>query len=308
MPDRARDALLIVNPQAGRVKKILSGKLDRARRTLAEQGIETRLTIPNTPGEAEEAAREAARTHMDFVIVCGGDGTLNAVVNGLAGSHVPLALLPAGTANILAKELHLPQDVERAAHFVQRGAIRRIALGRLTTYDHGVRNRYFLSVGGAGPDGQIVETVDADLKSRTGTLAFWVEGLRQLASYTFPPFRVITGGHASQATMIVVGRTKHYGGPLRITTHADLFGTDFELLMCHTRSRLLYLSYVPLACAGQMHWAPKISFVRTNAFRCEPIDDPVCLQVDGEPAGRLPADFCIVPDSLSLVTPTALPR
>jgi diacylglycerol kinase (ATP) len=305
MLDGIRNALLILNPQAGRARNLLSGQIDGARATLAGQGIATELAVAGPQGEAEEMARRAVLQGKDLVIACGGDGTLNAIINGLAGSDVPLALLPAGTANILAKELSLPWDIERAAGYIKHGTLRSIALGLVSTWGSsgGVQNRYFLSVAGAGPDGAMVHAVDQKLKSRAGMLAFWLEGVRQLALYNFPQFRVTAGGRTRQSTFLVVGRTKHYGGPLRITTQADLFGSDFELMVCETRSRMLYLAYIPLACAGRMRWAPKVRFLRATAFRCEPVGAAAWLQVDGEPAGRLPAEFRIVPDALKLVVP-----
>jgi diacylglycerol kinase (ATP) len=304
MLEGIRNALLIVNPRAGRARKLLPGGLDRVRKTLAQQGIETELAVAGTPGEAEEIARAAVGNGMHLVIACGGDGTLNAIVNGLAHSDVPLALLPAGTANILAKELSLPWNIERAVHYIRRGTLRRIALGAVTTCNGSAQNRYFLSVAGAGPDGAMVQSVNDDLKRRAGTLAFWLEGIRQFALYDFPRFRVTVGETALEATLVVVGRTKHYGGPLRITTHADLFGNDFELMVCASRSRLLYLGYVSLACLGRMRWARGARFLKATTFRCEPVDDRAAwLQVDGEPTGRLPAEFRIVPDALTLVVP-----
>jgi diacylglycerol kinase family enzyme len=169
--------------------------------------------------------------------------------------------------------------------------------------------RYFLSVGGAGPDGAIVQAVDSHLKRHAGTLAYWAEGIRQFGVYKFPRFRIISDDHVIEATMVVVGRTKHYGGPLRITTEADLFGNDFQVLACATRSRILYLSYVPLAIAGQVRLAPGANFFRSKAFRCEPIDDPPALaEVDGEPVGPLPAEFRVVPDALTLLVPDPAAR
>jgi YegS/Rv2252/BmrU family lipid kinase len=305
MPKLSRDALLIVNPRAGRAGTLLlAGGLDRVRKILAAQGIESDVARTDTPEAAEEAARYSVRQSRQLVIACGGDGTLNAVVNGLAGSQVPMALLPAGTANILAKELNLPKNVERAAEGLRGSVLRRIALGVVTTRDDAPRGRYFLSVGGAGPDGTIVQAVNSQLKRQTGMLAFWMEGVRQLALYSFPRFRVTTEDQALEATMIVVGRTKHYGGPMRITTEADLFGNDFQVMVCATRSRVQYLSYVPLAVAGQVKLAPGVTFLRSKSFRCEPIDrQPALVQVDGEPAGQLPAGFRVEPDALTLLVP-----
>jgi diacylglycerol kinase family enzyme len=283
---------------------LLNGGLDRVRKIFAAHGIESEVARTDTPEAAEEAARGSVRQGRDLVIACGGDGTLNAVINGLAGSQVPMALLPAGTANILAKELHLPKSVERAAACLPGGALRRIALGKITSCDGASQGRYFLSVGGAGPDGAIVQAVNNHLKRHTGMLAFWAEGARQLSLYKFPRFRVTSEDHTLEATMIVVGRTKHYGGPLRITTEANLFGNDFQVMACATRSRLAYISFVPLAVAGQVRLAPGITFFRSQVFRCDPIDHPPALaQVDGEPAGRLPVEFRTVPDALTLLVP-----
>jgi YegS/Rv2252/BmrU family lipid kinase len=309
VPDAIRDALLIFNPTAGRARELRRGALERARKVLARQGIESELARTAGPGMAPELARRAVRERRQMVIVCGGDGTLNEVVNGLAGSAIPLALLPAGTANVFAKELGLPWNIERAAELIGDSQRRRIALGHVTAAGLADGGRYFLSLAGAGPDGAIVRSVSQNLKDRMGTVAFWLEGFRQLASYGFPRFRVMLPNESSEATLIIAGRTKHYGGPLQITTRADLYGNDFELMLCGTNSRWKYLSYMPLLLAGRLRHARDIRFLRAAEMRCEPIDsEPVWVQVDGEPAGRLPAGFRIVSDALTLAVPEKSPQ
>jgi diacylglycerol kinase (ATP) len=304
MADPQRDALLIVNPRAGRVPRLLNGRLERIRATFTKQGIASEVAFTDTPEAAEAAARRAAEERRDLVIACGGDGTVNAVVNGLVCSQTPLALLPAGTANILAKELNLPNDSERAAQYIAASVPRRIALGRVASCAAPALSRYFLAVGGAGPDGAIVQMVNNGLKKHAGQLAYWVEGCRQFATYRYPRFRVIADGVTREATMLVVGRTKHYGGPFRITTEADLYGNYFEVMTCATRNSLRYVSFLPLAFVGQVHRARAAQFFKTASFRCEPIDHPAAfIQIDGEPAGRLPAEFQAVPDALTLMVP-----
>lgn len=304
MSGSIRDALLIFNPTAGRARGLHSGALERARKVLSRHGIDSEVAPTDGPGTAPELARRAVRERRQMVIVCGGDGTLNEVVNGLAGSTTPLALLPAGTANVFAKELGLPWDIERAASLIAGSQLKRIALGHVTAEELGEGGRYFLSLGGAGPDGALVRAVNQTLKDRMGTIAFWLEGLRQLGAYRFPRFRVKFAGGSAEATLIIAGRTKHYGGPIQITTRADLYGNDFELMLCTTGSRWNYLSYVPLLLTGGLRRARHIRFLRAAEMRCEPIDaEPVWVQVDGEPAGRLPADFRIVADALTLAVP-----
>ncbi len=295
-----REALVIFNPCAGRARPAV---LDRARKVLSENGIESELVLTDGPGAALDIARNAVRDRRQMVIVCGGDGTLNEAVNGLAGSAVPLGLLPAGTANILAKELGVPWNVEKAARLLLRSHLRRIALGLITT-EQEKKGRYFLSVGGAGPDGAIVNAVHRGLKAQTGTFAFWVEGMRQFVDYRFPRFRVTTPAGTVEGSFIVVGRTKNYGGPLKITTGADLFGNDFELMLCTTSSRWDYIAYLPMVWAGILREAKGAQFLRATSVRCEPVNgDAVWAQVDGEAAGQLPAEFRVVPDALTLAVP-----
>jgi diacylglycerol kinase (ATP) len=304
-----RDALLIVNPTAGRARGLHSGALERARKVLARHGIDSEVAPTDGPGSAPELARRAVRERRELVIVCGGDGTLNEVVNGLAGSATPLALLPAGTANVFAKELGLPWNIERAASLIAGSKFRRIALGHVAAEGLAKGGRYFLSLAGAGPDGALVRSVKQSLKDRMGTVAFWLEGFRQLGAYRFPRFRIKVGGEAVEATLVIAGRTKHYGGPIQITTRADLYGNDFELMLCTTGSRWKYLSYIPLLLAGGLRRARDVRFLRAAEMRCEPIGaEPVWVQVDGESAGRLPADFRIVSDALTLAVPEKFPQ
>jgi len=119
MTTNLRNALLIHNPNAGNGGSGRRRTLDAARHIFAAGGIEAELAETTGPGHATEIARHAASAGRGWFIACGGDGTLNEVINGLAanqnGHRVPLALLPGGTANILAKELDLPWDIPSAA-------------------------------------------------------------------------------------------------------------------------------------------------------------------------------------------------
>src|ERR1700755_3513623 len=191
-----QNALLIHNPNAGNGGKARRPLLDQARKILAGGGIEAELIETRGPGDATEIAQRATNEGRQLVIACGGDGTLNEVVNGLAhqqnGHRVPLALLPGGTANILAKELTLPWDIPQAAERLVRGTVREIALGLATPVNEPEKARYFLSVAGAGPDGRITYAVDLELKAKMGIFAYWWQGVVEVLQYKFPMFRVKT--------------------------------------------------------------------------------------------------------------------
>jgi len=313
MPEDIKDALLIYNPTSGRNRGARFREIEHAVRILKDAGIAVELAPTTGPGAAIRIAQQAVDQRRGMVIACGGDGTINEIVNGLARSQVPMALLPAGTANILAKELEIPWDIPRAARLIPGGSVRRIALGMAlpTNGNHSAdisrEGRYFLSVAGAGPDGAIVNCVNQGLKRNAGVFAYWVEGFRQLFRYSFPEMRIHSAGQDRQATIIVVGRTAHYGGPFKITTEASLFEDSFEFLTNSTRSRFGYLSCLPALWMGTLRNRNAIETWKATEVICESATiEPVYAQVDGEPVGPLPMAFRIVPDALSIVTPGAL--
>jgi diacylglycerol kinase (ATP) len=310
MKSELRNALLIHNPNAGNGGSGRRRILDEARRILSCGGIETEIVETSGPGDAIEMAQRATVEGRQLVIACGGDGTLNEVVNGLAdeqnGRRVPLALLPGGTANVLAKELDLPWDIPSAAEKLIHGHLREIALGMATPLEQPEKRRYFLSVAGAGPDGMIVYAIDLDLKARVGILAYWWQGAREIFRYKFPHFRVITGDGDEKldASLVVVGRTKHYGGPFKITTGADLYEDRFELMALTTQSGFRYLSYLPSLWFEKLRGLEGVHYWKAESILCEPLDaKPVYAQVDGEPLARLPVEFKIIPRALKLLVP-----
>jgi diacylglycerol kinase (ATP) len=308
MTSDLRNALLIHNPNAGGGGKGRRRTLDAARHIFAAGGIHSDLAETTGPGHATEIASRAANEGRGLVIACGGDGTLNEVINGLAahqnGHRVPLALLPGGTANILAKELNLPWDIPSAAERLVHGTVKEIALGLATPLQQPEKKKYFLSVGGAGPDGMIVYSLDLELKARLGILAYWWQGAREVFRYDFRHFRILLGEEKLDASLVIVGRTKNYGGPFKITTGADLFEDHFEVMALTTQSGFRYLSYLPSLWTGNLRGTEGVHFHKADSIVCEPLDkNPLYAQVDGEPLARLPVEFKIVPRALKLLVP-----
>lgn len=296
-PARFRDAALIYNPRAGGLRWGRRSNLQRAIELLEAYDIAITRVETTGPGSATALARHQVAAGRDLIIVCGGDGTINEVVNGMVGSRVPLAILPAGTANVLAKELGLPWDPWRAAEYIPRGIVRRIALGR-------AGERHFISVAGAGADANIVYQLGGRSSLHLGILSYWLEAFRQLFLYDFPAFEVNIAGETLSGTLLIVSRTKHYGGPIQITRRADLYGTDFEVCLFPRRFRAVYLLYFLAQLGGLLERFPEVQFRRTRQVHAEAARRRIHVQVDGELAGELPTEFVIVPDALSLLIPS----
>ena len=301
------DALIIYNPTSGGRRHRRLAEVEQAVRILAQAGIAAELAPTTARGSATVLARQAVAQGRQLVIACGGDGTVNEVVNGLACSQVPLAVLPAGTANVLAKELGIPWDIPAATKLIPAGTPRRIALGTVTAPDAcGEKEsaRYFLCMGGAGPDAAMVHALENTDERKTSIVAYWLEGFRQLFRYGFPEIQIKSGERELRGTIIVVGRTKHYGGPFRITTGASLFEDSFELMAYTTRSRFRYLLCMPALWLGQLRRMRGVHFWKATEVLCEAAGgETIFAQVDGEPLGTLPLKFRIVPDALTLIIP-----
>lgn len=314
VPEQIRNAAIIYNPASGRRRSRRVHALEEAAKILSASGIDTHLLPTTCAGSATELARNAVHRGCEMLVVCGGDGTINEVVNGIAGTEAPLAVLPAGTANILAKELGIPWNIPAAARLIARGRLARIALGQAEWRANRTAapaipvQRYFLCVSGAGPDGAIVHGIDTNFKSRVGILAYWLEGLRQFFTYRFPLFRIESREKQLTASLIVVGRTKYYGGPFRITVGASLFEDEFEIVAYTGQNRFRLLECLPAIWLGRLHRVRGIHIWKTSRFACHPVEQTnaqgeIFSQLDGEPASALPVEFSIVPSALTLVLP-----
>ncbi len=295
-----RDVALIYNPLSGRLRWRRQRDLAQAIAFLEAAGMRI-ISLPTiAPGSATQLAREQVRLGRNLIIVCGGDGTINEVVGGMVGSHVPLAILPAGTGNVLARELGLPRSIRRAAEYIPHGELRRIALGRAGQH-------HFICLAGVGIDGCIVYNLDLRAKASLGQLSYWLESFRQLFAYDFPWFDVEVEAQRWRAVFAIVSRTRHYGGPIQITRRADFFSGEFEVAVFTHRQRFRFLLYLLANWLRQLERFPEVQFIKARRVRCVPIapEQRIHVEVDGEQAGTLPCEFEIVPDALSLLVPSA---
>ena len=298
-----RTLRLISNPNAGRGGRSRALEVARFCALMKVHGVETEVAHTSGPGDATRLAAQAAREGVREVVVSGGDGTINEALQGLIETRVRLGIWPAGTANVLARELHLPFDAAGAAEVIAQGETRRIYAGCATDERSGAR-RYFFLMAGIGLDASVVERVRPRLKRRVGEGAFWVSGLSHLVSWRPVPFRVEIAGQAYPATFAALGRAAHYGGDIGVTPRARLDEPEFEICIVnsHSRVRFLYLLAHALrrdGVGGEM--GNVVRYVR--ATRARATGEGVGVQVDGELIGRLPLTFEIVPTPVEVIAP-----
>ncbi|MEV7228725.1 diacylglycerol kinase family protein [Polymorphospora sp. NPDC051019] len=155
-------------------KKTLDGGLDELRKLIADEDVDELLwyEVPKSR-KAPKKARKAAEAGADLVFVWGGDGTVQRCLDALAGTGTTAAIVPAGTANLLASNLDIPRDLAEAVRIGFRGDRRDLDLGR-------VNGEHFAVMAGAGFDAAMIGEADRDLKDRVGRLAYVWTGLRHM--------------------------------------------------------------------------------------------------------------------------------
>ena len=212
----SRRGIVIVNPVAGKLGP--RRKLDAAiQSACAEFDLALETVVTEAPGEATELAARAEAAGSEIIIACGGDGTLNEVINGVRSTDVTVGQIPCGTVNIWAKEAGIPRQAGDALRAQLTGPSLLLDTGR-------VGGRRFLLMASYGLDAAAVAAVPGGLKRRLGSLAYVVAGMRVGLRYS--GFRVtleLNGDTAEtvDATMMVFGNTRLYGGVARITREAS---------------------------------------------------------------------------------------
>jgi len=283
--------LLIANPVAGRGAL---RHIERARTTLERFGAEVTLHLTTAAGDAERRAEQARQEPFDRVVAAGGDGTLNEVVNGLAGCTTPLAFIPLGTTNVFALEARIPLDVEAAATLAVQEAPRAVTLGRAGT-------RYFLLMAGIGFDGGVVAGVSQHLKRLLGKGAYLVAALQQLVSRPPRLFEVRCAGEPRQAAGVLLANARCYGGRFTLTRRANLESPDLEACLLGRPGRLALLRQALCLVSGRP-MAKGLGCV-TSLTALEVTTPGLPVQIDGDYLGETPMTFSCVTGALQLVMP-----
>ncbi len=263
-----------------------------------------RVTVAPTTGPRTAGA--IARDHIDrgagLILAAGGDGTINEVAEGMVHTEVPLGILPGGTANVLAMEMKLGHRLDRVAERLDDLCPRRVAVGHVTC-DGGQVSRHFLLMAGAGLDAHIVYNVDGVLKARIGKLAYWAAGWGMLGR-RLAQMDVKAAGQDFRCSFALASKVRNYGGDFEIARSVTLFDDSFEVVLFEGRRSLPYVKYFLGMALNRLGGMKGVTVLRTRSLKLSNADDPdVYVQVDGELAGRLPAELRIVPDALTLLAP-----
>ncbi len=270
------DSVIIFNPRARSEK---SRDLADLLREIAP-GAELRMT--ESQGGALTLAMQAAREGFRVVAAAGGDGTVNEVANGLAGSEAALGVLPIGTMNVFAKEHLLPEKLDEAWAVIRAGNRRDIDL-------LAANEKHFIQLAGVGLDAQIVKETTWEWKKNLGPLSYLISAA-QIAARTPPKLIVEAGGVTSEGSFVLVGNGRYYGAKIVLFPKAQVDDGLLDVLIFKNIGYLDIARYLAGVLVGRHTGMGGVEYFQVSEATVRS-DCAVPVEVDGELSGELPVRF-----------------
>jgi diacylglycerol kinase (ATP) len=283
--------LLIINPLSGGVNKHHIIKEIQA--LFSQQNHDMDVYETSAKQDATRVAKERA-TQYDAVIACGGDGTINEVINGIAEKGVPLGIIPAGTENVLAKELGIPSNYRKAAQQILRG--------KKCVFDLGKANkRYFALMAGIGYDAHIASQVELLplIKNLFGSAAYPLAALKDFFNYNHPKLRVQVNGKTYTGYFVIVANSRYYGRVFEVAHKANM--QDGLLDVCIFQDLDLYnlIRYFVGVVTKKHDTFQDVHYMKAKQVRITG-EHPVLAHVDCELIGKTPVEVEVCPNAITI--------
>lgn len=285
-------ALLLVNRQSRYGQKYLSEAISQ----LKQLGFIVLEELTEDPLKLPDIIRHYHH-QVDLVIIGGGDGTLNAAIEGLVDTQLPLGILPLGTANDLARTLEIPVDLPKACQVIATGQYQRIDLGL-------VNDKYFFNVASCGLSVQITQRITKEDKSRWGILAYLSMALKMI--WQARPFRaeIRINGEAIRikTIQIAIGNGRYYGGGMAVSYDAKINDQRLDLYSLEMHHWWQILFILPALWRGRHADLPGVRTLQGTEFEIYTRKSR-SINTDGEITTSTPATFRVIPQVISVLVP-----
>ena len=304
-------ARIVLNPAAGATD--FHRHLSQAVEYLEECGWQVDQQKTRSRGDGIDLAREAADAGYDVVIAVGGDGTINEVVNGLAGSQTAMGIIPAGTGNVYAADVGIPiwsplrpMAVREAAKIIQGGQRCAIDLGRVK-FSNG-QQRYFFMWCGVGLDAAVTNEVTSDQTRRLGFVAWVMAGVMVAINYLGHSSHVTVDKRRERMRMLsaIISNGQLYGRVLRFAPQAKMDDGLLDLTVFEGYGILSTIRHLAILLLGQNARDPTVHQYVGQSISIK-TRRPLPVHVDAEPMGTTPVQIEVVPQALTVIWPTQLP-
>ena len=254
------------------------------------------------PGHLAQAAGEARGS---LLVVIGGDGTVNEVVNGVAGTETEIAVLPCGTGQDFGRTHGIPSRFDDAVRVALDGGTQTIDLGRVELDDGTAR--FYANVGSAGMSGAVARRANAMTKRFGGRATFFYALTREFLAWQNTQVTVeLEDGSRHEGPMhdVIVANGNWHGGGMKLAPEARQDDGAFDIVTIGDVNKLDFLTTAPKLYSGRYLSHPKVELLRSSSVAISAAE-PLPLEVDGEPIGATPARFEVVPAALRLRVPAA---
>ena len=292
MSGSAKRLLIIRNPTAGQRR---GGDYASAAALLEAAGCSLTVAETAARGDAVRLAREADANAFDIVVAAGGDGTINEVVNGLAGRGLTLGLIPLGTSNVLAHEIGIGPDMARAAEIIASGRRRTVALAS-------AEGHYCCLMVSAGFDSRALTRVRHGLKRLMGEGAYYVAGFEEMLAGGKRMLQVEIDGKPYEAASVIVANGRLYGGKYLIAPDADISEPVLHTMLLQRPGRWNITRYGIAVMRERLHLLPDVITVPGTTVRLlAPAGEP--WQGDGDLIGEFPVTVTIEAGAIDVMAP-----
>ena len=272
------DIVVILNPAAGNLETVRDCQ-DRVESIVGRMPIR----ITSHAGEAEVLARRAVEEGFGRVVAAGGDGTVNQIANGIAGSTAALGILPMGTVNVFAMELGLPANLERCWEIIRSGNVRRVDLPS-------ANGKYFVQLGGIGLDAQAVKETTVAFKRSLGPLSYLISAAHIAARQPPQLFIESEDANVREGSFVLVGNGRLYGGPFPFFKQAAIDDGLLDVVVFKRLGILEIIKYLHDVVFSSDIRVSEVEYFQTRDLRVSSEQD-VPMELDGELAGKCPVDF-----------------
>jgi YegS/Rv2252/BmrU family lipid kinase len=270
-------------------------ELPALERALERRGVAHRTVRTEALEHAIHEAREAA-SDGEVPVVMSGDGLVGQVGGVLAGSEVPLGIIPAGRGNDLARVLGVPKDVEGAADVLAAGNVRRIDVGE-------VNGHRFVGIASCGFD-SVANRIANEAELISGNLVYLYAGLRTLATWRPARFTVTVDGrrHEFSGYTVAAANNKAYGGGMFLAPQAELNDGKLDVVLIEQIGKLQYLANLPTVFKGTHVEKEGVTVLRGAEVEIA-ADRPFAVYADGDHLADLPARVQVLPSALGVIAP-----
>jgi len=294
MMKRAR---IIYNPTSGR--EIFKKKLPDVLQLFEQAGYETSCHATTGAGDATMAAREACERKFDLVVACGGDGTLNEVISGMAEQEYrpKLGLIPVGTTNDFARAIGVNVSIMEAAEVITNGQTVPLDIGR-------VDDKYFVNILAAGKITELTYEVPSKLKTMLGQLAYYLKGIEMLPRVKPTRLKIEYDGKVfdEEAYLFLLSNTNSVGGFEKIAPEASINDGQFDLLVLKKSNIAEIIRVCAQLLSGQHVQNEYVLYTRASHLKIMS-DDKLLLNIDGEYGGETPCTVDMLYNHLEIYVP-----